>query len=117
MENFKNTNSITNLGGNKMSSKCCCNQRPMAMPMPHCGYQGGGLGTGCCNFSALIILILILLFFGQSLAGKRRGPCDEHEGHGGFLGGTGIFGGIIFIITLFYLSCCGPGKCAMQMGC
>ncbi len=99
-----------------MSRNCCCTQRPMCMPMPHCGYQGGGLGTGCCNFSALIILILILLFFGKGFD-KRRGPCGEERGHGDGFGFNGLFGGIIFIITLFYLSCCGPGKCATPSPC
>lgn len=86
--------------------------------MPHmpstCGYGGGGFGTGCCNFSSLIILILILLFFGAGLGSRRRGPCGEERGEDGFglFGGNAIFGGIIFIITLFYLSCCGPGKCS-----
>lgn len=99
-----------------MSRHCHCNQT-LAMPhMQGCGF-GGGYGTGCCNFSSLIILILILLFFGAGLGGRRRGPCEGGAGYEegfGLFGGNAIFGGIIFIITLFYLSCCGPGKCGFR---
>lgn len=96
-----------------MSRHCCC-AKPMPMQhMQSCGF-GGGYGSGCCNFSTLIILILILLFFGRGFDRRRSGPCgEEREGFGGF---GGLFGGIIFIITLFYLSCCGPGKCAGGFG-
>lgn len=100
-------------------SRHCCNPMPMQQHYNHmpqsCGYGGGGFGTGCCNFSTLIILILILLFFGRGFD-RRRGPCGEERGGSeGFGGFGGLFGGIIFIITLFYLSCCGPGKCQIGM--
>lgn len=44
---------------------------------------------------SLIILILILLQF-------SRGCLDDHRGF------EGIDNGILFIIALFYLSCCNP---------
>lgn len=85
-----------------------------------CSGFGNMLGNCCCDFPTLIILILIILQF------NRRG--------GGFFGpvapivsadngdcGTGapvaqpILGGfnlidnsILFIIALFFLSCCNP---------
>ena len=88
--------------------ECCC--QPCCQPCG--GYGGYGMGSGVtgtgCSFSCLIILILILLFFS-----RRKGNCCCDDGgcdNGGFLGGCGIDGGIIFIITLFYLSCAGCGK-------
>ncbi|WBW98921.1 hypothetical protein [Oceanirhabdus sp. W0125-5] len=91
-------------------SRCRCHTKCYGM-MPTVGapLAHGGFGTGCCNFSSLVILILILLFFGRGLV--RRGPCEEERGSAGFFGSNdGIFGGIIFIITLYFLSCCGPGR-------
>lgn len=65
-----------------------------------CGY-GSECGKGCCNFPQLIILILILLQF------SKKGCCNiTNSCHESGLGG--IDKGIIFIITLFYLSCCSP---------
>lgn len=70
---------------------------------PGCGNQGIlGAGKGCCSFSCFIILILILLQFN----GERRGHCDDDCSLGGRE--RGIDKGIIFIIALYYLSCCSP---------
>ncbi|MDP4146778.1 MAG: hypothetical protein Q8936_20275 [Bacillota bacterium] len=59
---------------------------------------GGCCGFGNCTSSlpALVILILILLQFS-----RRRGSSG---------GGSGIDNSILFIIALFYLSCCNPCK-------
>ena len=54
------------------------------------GYRGG---QGCCNFSSLTILILILLQFKGNSFGSSHG----------------VDKGIIFIIALYYLSCCSHG--------
>lgn len=66
------------------------------------GGYGGGFGSGncCCNFPTLIILILILLQFSKWGKGRHHDDCDD--GHGK------IDNGILFIIALFYLSCCNP---------
>ena len=98
-------------------SRCRCHTKCYGlMPTVGAPLAHGGFGTGCCNFSALIILILILLFFGKGLE-RSRGPCREEKGSAGFFGGNdGIFGGIIFIITLYFLTCCGPGKRGLQGG-
>jgi len=95
-----------------MSRNCCCARKCCGYNTGCCGsVQGYGYGEGGtgCSFSCLIILILILLFFSN----KKKGSCCEEDSccsSGGFLGGCGIDGGIIFIITLFYLSCAGCGK-------
>ena len=89
-------------------SKCCkckCKGGCGCGNMQGPGYgpaYGLGCGTGCGNFPQLIILILILLQF----TGKNKcvDICDgEHHGIVG-----GIDKGIIFIIALYYLSCCSP---------
>lgn len=49
----------------------------------------------------LIILILILLQFSHN-------DLDDHKGF------EGIDNGILFIIALFYLSCCNPCNAAMR---
>ena len=94
-------------------SRCCCVRKTCGCNQccePCGGYgMGNGIaGTGC-SFSCLIILILILLYFS-----RRRGNCCCEENsccdNGGFLGGCGIDGGIIFVITLFYLSCISCNK-------
>jgi hypothetical protein len=79
-------------------SRCCQSyQRPVAS----CGLGlGTGIGTGncCCSLPTLIILILIVLQFG-----KKDKDCRHEEG-------KLVDNGILFIIALFYLSCCGA-KC------
>jgi hypothetical protein len=77
-----------------MSRSCCqAYQRPVAS----CGTGFGGLGGGgcCCSLPTLIILILIVLQFG-----KKDKECGKHEE------GKLVDNGILFIIALFYLSCC-----------
>lgn len=61
-----------------------------------CGTGMGNFGSGCCNFSCLVILILIILQFGK---GK---DC--------FKGGKSVDNGILFIIAIFFLACCGCGR-------
>jgi hypothetical protein len=58
-------------------------------------------GTGqncCCNFNMLVILILIVLQFGKK--GHHDEDDKECENH------QLVDNSILFIITLFYLSCC-----------
>ena len=69
-------------------------------------YDEKGLSNCCCSFEALVILILIILQF------NRRGLYGA-----GNVGGVGNYGSfetvdnsILFIIALFYLSCCNPCK-------
>jgi hypothetical protein len=57
---------------------------------------GTGVGAGCCNFSCIVILILIILQFGK---------CKDF-----YKGGKKVDNGILFIIALFFLACCGCGK-------
>lgn len=54
------------------------------------------------SLPTLIILILILLQFGGKDGFGKVGP-----GKGGF---ESVDNGILFIIALFYLSCCSPCK-------
>lgn len=70
------------------------------MPRYGYGYGGNSCGSGCCNFPQLIILILILLQFSNKGSLPSCG-CEQNK-----IGG--IDKGIIFIITLYYLSCCSP---------
>jgi hypothetical protein len=81
-------------------SRCRCSRR---------GYYGGygsGCGNGCCNFSTFIILILILLQFGKK--GFSCGVTDPCQCNSTVVTTSGLDKGIIFIIALFYLSCCSP---------
>jgi hypothetical protein len=65
-----------------------------------CGMFGGLLGgSRKPSLATLIILILILLQFN----GK-----DNFFGKGGKGGFESVDNGILFIIALFYLSCCNP---------
>ena len=86
---------------------------PYGTSVAGAGYSGSyscGCGStyGGCNFACFIILILILLVF----TNNKRNDC--YEGDGGILGyeGTGKIGGIdkgiLFIITLYFLSCWVP---------
>lgn len=101
-----------------MSRKCCCKCRrysPMYMEPaymePSCGSMQpygmqGYKGGSCCSFSCFIILILILLQFngrGNNFLGSGDG-CDNNNN----CNCNGIDKGIIFIIALYYLSCCSP---------
>lgn len=65
-------------------------------------------GSCCCNFSALIILILIVLqFSGRKFFGKGHEDEEDEEGCGKR---QLIDNSILFIIALFFLSCCNPCK-------
>ncbi|MFX0548637.1 hypothetical protein ACOAKC_04810 [Hathewaya histolytica] len=74
--------------------------QPSYEMMPYGNYPVAGEygGKGCCSFSCFIILILILLQF--SCRDHRHDDCERE--------GRTIDKGIIFIIALFYLSCCSP---------
>lgn len=80
-------------------------------------YSQGGLFGGrscCCSLPTLIILILIILQFSKH-NNKYDDDYDddyedEHEDEECKKGHKGIIdNGILFIIALFYLSCCGAG--------
>ena len=85
-----------------MRSSCC-----YAMPTCRMGMNNYGGGSCCCNFPALVILILILLQFGK---GKVHIDSSSDETSESAVGkfGFGIDNGILFIIALYYLSCCNP---------
>lgn len=86
-------------------SRCCCkckkNNNPY-MPVMGVGMSPVKENNSCCNFPCFIILILILLQFG-----KKNNPFQE-EGVEGCNNSFGIDKGILFIIALYYLSCCNP---------
>ena len=89
-------------------SRCCRNQmqyRPMTGGIGLGGFGGFGGGNCCCNFPTLIILILIVLQFSKRKRGYGHDDCDR-ECDGGF--GGQISNGVLFIIALFFLSCCNP---------
>lgn len=69
---------------------------------PVCSGNYGNFGNKscCCNFPTLIILILIVLQFS-----KKRRSSSEGTGCGKLIDNS-----ILFIIALFYLSCCNPCK-------
>lgn len=76
-----------------------------------------GLGNCCCDFPTLIILILIILQFNRKGGYGVVAPVVTGGDECGapapiaptFLGGFGsIDNSILFIIALFFLSCCNP---------
>lgn len=71
-----------------MSKKCC------KMNGYTGGFAGGYNTNCCCNFPMLIILILIVLQFSK---GKGHGYHKD-----------AVDNGVLFIIALYYLSCCNP---------
>ena len=78
----------------------------------------GGLGNCCCDFPTLIILILIILQFNRrgnygGIAPVAAAAADECGSP--VVAAPSYFGGInlidnsiLFIIALFFLSCCNP---------
>lgn len=77
----------------------------------------GGLGNCCCDFPTLIILILIILQFNRrSGYGPLATVAAATDDCGSpapvapaFLGGINLIdNSILFIIALFFLSCCNP---------
>lgn len=80
----------------------------MSRKHKHCDqglFDGLGLGSRKPTLPSLIILILILLQFNGGNFG------GSYAGKGGF---EGIDNGILFIIALFYLSCCNPCKSSCE---
>lgn len=89
----------------------CCVPEPQAMccMMPGgrpgtCGMQQG-TNKSFCSFPCLIILILVLLVFGNSGRSDCDDPCSRPKGP------FGLDNGILFIIVLFYLCCVIPQSC------
>jgi hypothetical protein len=87
---------------------CCCEEKNTFL---------GGLGNCCCDFPTLIILILIILQFNKKGHYGPIGPVvtgSDECGHSApiapsFLGGMNLIdNSILFIIALFFLSCCNP---------
>lgn len=75
--------------------------------MPGSGINyGSGLGgmvggNCCCNFPTLIVLILIVLQFSKHHHRDNDfDGCDKKD--------FPVGNGILFIIALFFLSCCNP---------
>jgi hypothetical protein len=89
-------------------SRCCCKNEMQYKPMV--GGLGLGFGGGnncCCNFPMLVILILIVLQFSKKKKNYDRDDCDR-DCEGGW--GDNIGNGVLFIIALYFLSCCNPCK-------
>ena len=97
-----------------MSKKCCKKE------YDYCENKGTflGLGNCCCDFPTLIILILIILQFNKRggfgfgpvapvVSGDDCGPAAPVT-PGYFGGHNSIDNSILFIIALFFLSCCNP---------
>jgi hypothetical protein len=77
----------------------------------------GGLGNCCCDFPTLIILILIILQFNKKGSWGSVAPIINHNDECGnptpvapaFFGGMNLIdNSILFIIALYFLSCCNP---------
>jgi hypothetical protein len=66
-------------------------------------YDEKDLSNCCCSFPTLVILILIILQF------NRHGLYGANTADGVGSVGT-VDNTILFIIALFYLSCCNPCK-------
>lgn len=80
------------------------------MGYPNVGFPGGMFGgkNCCCSLPTLIILILIILQFskkGRSSSCTSSSSSSSSSGHGKLVDNS-----ILFIIALFYLSCCNPCK-------
>ena len=65
-----------------------------------------GLSNCCCSFPTLVVLILIILQF------NKRGLHGANivDGVGNYGSFETVDNSILFIIALFYLSCCNPCK-------
>lgn len=85
-----------------MSRKCECDFTPA---YPTAGFMGNK--GCCCSLPTLIILILIILQFSKKC---RTSSSSDESSHCGKL----VDNSILFIIALFYLSCCNPCK---NLGC
>lgn len=73
-----------------------------------------GIGNCCCDFSTLIILILIILQFNKrrdfigGVASSEDPDCGTSKPRLIFGDNNLIDNSILFIIALFFLSCCNP---------
>jgi hypothetical protein len=76
-----------------------------------------GLGNCCCDFPTLIILILIILQFNKKGGGFFGGVAPVASGDecappvvpAPYFGSHNLIdNSILFIIALFFLSCCNP---------
>lgn len=76
-----------------------------------------GLGNCCCDFPTLIILILIILqfnkkgggFFGGTAPVVGGDDCAPAPAPVSYFGGHNLIdNSILFIIALYFLSCCNP---------
>jgi hypothetical protein len=85
----------------------------------HCENKGTfGLGNCCCDFPTLIILILIILQFNKKGGGFFGGVAPISSGDDcspvapiAYSGSHNLIdNSILFIIALFFLSCCNPCK-------
>lgn len=89
------------------SCKCSCQETQCCENIPNCGCGNGlfGNGSSCCSFPTLIILILIVLQFNRrkGLGFDCEDNCDEEEGRRPLIDNS-----LLFIIALFFLSCCNP---------
>ncbi|MCM0649846.1 hypothetical protein NBE98_15880 [Clostridium swellfunianum] len=95
-----------------MSKKCCKEN--------YCENKGTflGLGNCCCDFPTLIILILIILQFNKKGNWGFSAPVAQAVDEcgnsapvapGNFFGGHNLIdNSILFIIALYFLSCCNP---------
>lgn len=97
----------------------CC--EPKCYEETCCEKKNTFLGNCCCDFPTLIILILIILQFNKK--GGHWGGIGPvvHGGDecgnsapiatGNFFGGWNLIdNSILFIIALYFLSCCNPCK-------
>jgi hypothetical protein len=74
-----------------------------------CSYDEKGFSNCCCSLPTLVILILIILQFNRD--GNGLFGLNTTGGTGSFNGSfETVDNGILFIIALFYLSCCNPCK-------
>jgi hypothetical protein len=94
-------------------SRCRCSRRGCCDGYGYGGRYGSQCGSGCCNFPTFIILILILLQFSNKGISNIVNSCQSCQCNAGPCTPTavttsGLDKGIIFIIALFYLSCCNP---------
>lgn len=106
-----------------MSRKSCECNKPVN-PFPAYGQVGCGCEqSNSFGLPILIILILVLLQFGKGgfLGGRKECECSEHDYVEEYRDDCEeeheecerpiIDNGILFIIALFYLSCCGRKFC------
>ncbi|MBL4935731.1 hypothetical protein JK636_08165 [Clostridium sp. YIM B02515] len=82
----------------KHGHECCYDEKPCCKERDNC----------CCSFPTLVVLILIILQFNKH--GHGLYGANAVEGVGNYNGLFGSDNSILFIIALFFLSCCNPCK-------